>query len=110
MPISKSVLTWPNTVLPWGNGLMPCRTCWGEFVGYGAPEMKKVSEPMDGDATLADHQPRHHAVGGKEEGDRVQSQDRLPVMIPITDPITGVNANKLLIWDGKRWWAAVPGR
>ena len=54
---------------------------------------------------LADHQPRHHTPSAAKA--IVFNRKIVCLLIPITDPITGVNANKLLIWDGKRWWAAV---
>ena len=94
--------TWPNTVLPWGNGLM-LSNLWGEFVGYGA-EMKKVSEPMDG---VYPSPTINLGITPSAAKAIVFNRKIVCLLIPITDPVTGVNANKLLIWDGKRWWAAL---
>ncbi len=32
------------------------------------------------------------------------------LLLPIVDPVSGAQQNKLLIWDGKKWWASTQSK
>lgn len=93
--------SWPNAVLPWGNALMLANS-WGEFVGYGS-RMEKVSEPMDG---VYGSVPSPSITPSMAKA-IVYNRKIVCLLIPIVDPVAGTQQNKLLIWDGKKWWASL---
>lgn len=98
----------PEVGTPWGaTPLVFSRNIvfansFGVHVNYGAA-VTKISEPMDG---------VYNTVSGF--GSFLPSAAKAIIfakkvfllLLPIVDPVSGQQVNKLLMWDGKRWWAS----
>ena len=93
--------SWPNTVLEWGNAPF-LANIWGEHVLYGS-QMRKISDPMDG---VYNSVPGFTLTPSSAKA-IVFNRKILCTLIPILDPVSKTQQNKLLIWDGKKWWASV---
>lgn len=75
---------------------------WGAHVSYGAA-VTKISEPMDGVyATVPDFS----GLSLSSAKAIVFGKRLWMVLVPIIDPYTGEQVNKLLIWNGKLWWTS----
>lgn len=92
---------WPGTVTTFGRNII-FANAFGVHVSYGAA-VTKISEPLDGVYnTVADF------------GGFVPSAAKAIVfgkkiwllLLPIIDPISGQQVNKLFGWNGKLWFAA----
>jgi hypothetical protein len=97
----ESGTPYPQSVITYGRGLMFCNA-FGIHVIYGS-EAKKISDPMNGVYTTISNfggqqlsTAQHTFLGRKINA----------ALVPIMDPITQMQTNKLLCWDGKRWFAS----
>jgi hypothetical protein len=93
--------SWPNTVLEWGNAPF-LANIWGEHVLYGS-QMRKISDPLDGVYNSA----AGFTLTPSSAKAIVYNRKILCTLLPIVDPVSGLSQNKLLIWDGKKWWASL---
>jgi hypothetical protein len=97
----ESGTPYPQSVITYGRGLMYCNA-FGIHVVYGS-EAKKVSDPMNGVYTTVPN------FGGQQisTAEHTFLGRKINVaLVPIIDPITQMMTNKLLCWDGKRWFAS----
>lgn len=106
---------WPNTVEEWGNSLLIANP-WGVHIGTGS-KMTKVSDMLDGIYNSAASFTLAPSLD--EISDSTRSLTLFPsfakanlfnkkigcLLLPIKDPVSGAQVNKLLVWDGKKWWA-----
>jgi hypothetical protein len=91
---------WPNTVIPWGNQLLLANS-WGVFLGLGS-RMQKVSDELDGVYQTVPSPSITPSVAKMT----LFGRKIVFLLLPIVDPVSGAQQNKLLIWDGKKWWAS----
>lgn len=74
----------------------------GIYVSYGGA-VTKVSQPLDGIFNTVPN------FGGANLYSAVANIFNIPVymcLVPIVDIYTGQQVNKLLMWDGKKWWSS----
>ena len=91
--------TWGGSLNVFSRNIVFANT-FGVHVSYGAA-VTKVSDALDGiynTATLGSFVPS--AAKAILFGKKVWM-----LLLPIIDPISGTQVNKLLMWDGKKWWA-----
>ena len=92
---------YPQSVMTWGRGLF-LANAYGVHVMYGS-EAQKISEPLDGVYnTVAGFgnvqlSSAEHLVYGRKIAIN---------LVPIVDPVKNTQVNKLLCFDGKRWFAS----
>lgn len=94
---------WPNTVEVFGRNIVFINS-FGAHISYGAA-VTKISEPLDG---------VYNTVPLANFGTFIPSASKANIfgkkvwmfLLPIIDPISGVQTNKLFMWNGKIWWAA----
>lgn len=98
----------PEVGTPWGSAVtvfnrnILIANAFGVHVSYGAA-VTKVSEPLDGIYnTVLDFGSFVPSVAKAI----VFGKKLFILLLPIVDPFTGQEVNKLLIWDGKRWFAS----
>lgn len=92
---------WPSTVNTFGRNIL-FANAFGAHVSYGAA-VNKISDMLDGVYNTVDN-----------FGDLIPSAAKAIIfgkrvwllLLPIIDPITGQQVNKIFMWDGKRWWAS----
>lgn len=78
---------------------------FGIHVSYGGA-VTKVSSPLDGVYASVPN------IGNFQPSSAVASIFGIQVyalLYPIIDQYTGVEVNKLLMWDGQRWWTSPQG-
>ena len=91
---------WPNTVIPWGNQLLLANS-WGVFLGLGS-RMQKVSDELDGIYQTV----LNPLITPSVAKMTLFGRKIVFLLLPIVDPVSGAQQNKLLIWDGKKWWVS----
>jgi len=80
---------------------------FGVHVSYGGA-VTKISQPLDGIYNTAGPD-----FGGFNPSSAVAGIFGIVVymlLLPVVDSFTGVLVNKLLMWDGKRWWTSQQDR
>lgn len=92
---------WPGTVDLWGRNIV-FANAFGAHVSYGAA-VTKISENLDGVYTSV---PNFGGIVPSAAKAIVFAKKVWVLLIPIIDPITGLQVNKLFMWDGKRWWSS----
>jgi hypothetical protein len=92
---------WPQTVIEWGNSLILANQ-WGVHLLRGS-QIVKVSEPMDGVYSTVSTQ----TITPSAAKAIVFNRKIWCLLIQIVDPVANATQNKLLLWDGKRWWASL---
>lgn len=92
---------WPGTVDVFGRNILFANS-FGAHVSYGAA-VTKISDVLDGIynsvAALSGFIPS--AAKAIIYGKKVWM-----LLIPVIDKITGVQVNKLFMWNGKIWWSS----
>ncbi len=96
--------SWPNTVCFWGNQLYLANS-WGVFVQSGS-RMTKISDELDG---VYGTVPSPSITPSTAKA-IVFNRKIVCLLLPIVDPVSGAQQNKLLIWDGKKWWASTQSK
>jgi hypothetical protein len=94
---------WPDTVEVFGRNIVLANS-FGAHISYGAA-VTKISEALDG---------VYNTVPIANFGTLTPSAAKANIfgkkvwmfLLPIIDPITQVQTNKLFMWNGKIWWAA----
>lgn len=94
---------WPSSVQLFSRNIVYANT-FGIFVSYGGA-VTKISTPLDG---------IYYTVIGQTSPPVAPSSAIATLfgiavymlLLPIIDPITNTQVNKLLIWDGKRWFTS----
>lgn len=97
---------WPYAVAPVGRNIV-FGNSYGVHQLLGA-EAKKISEPMDGVYNSVGNQTNGFAFNLTPSAARaiVFGKKIWMLLLPIIDPITNALGNKLLINDGKKWFAS----
>ena len=75
---------------------------FGVHVSYGAA-VTKISEALDG---IYNSVPNFNNFLPSAAKAIIFGKKVWMLLLPIVDPITGQTANKLLMWNGRVWWAA----
>lgn len=96
--------SWPNTVIPWGNQLLLANQ-WGVFLMTGS-RLQKVSDELDGVYGTV----LNPAITPSVAKMTLFNRKIVFLLLPIIDPVSGTQQNKLLCWDGKKWWAATQSK
>lgn len=97
----------PEVGSPWGAAIVFNRNIllansFGVHVSYGAA-ITKISDPLDGVYnTIPDFGSFVPSVAKAV----IFAKKVFVLLLPIVDPYTGQQTNKLLLWDSKRWWAS----
>lgn len=98
----------PEVGTPWGaTPLVYSRNivfanAFGVHVNYGAA-VTKISEPMDGVYNTVSNFGSFLPSAAKAI---IFAKKVYLLLLPIVDPVSGQQVNKLLMWEGKRWWAS----
>lgn len=92
---------WPGTVDLWGRNLV-FANAFGAHVLYGAAATK-ISEPLDGVYSTV---PNFGGLIPSAAKSIVFAKKIWILLLPIIDPITKAQVNKLLMWNGKIWWSS----
>ena len=92
---------WASTVDVFGRNIV-FANAFGAHVSYGAA-VTKISEPLDG---IYNTVPNFGNALPSAAKTIVFGKKVWMLLLPIIDPITGQQTNKLLMWNGKIWWAS----
>lgn len=92
---------WAATVDVFGRNIV-FANAFGAHISYGAA-VTKISEPLDG---VYNTVPNFGNFVPSAAKSIVFGKKVWIVLIPIIDPITGQQVNKLFLWEGKKWWAS----
>ena len=92
---------WASTVDVFGRNIVFANAV-GAHVSYGAA-VTKISEPLDG---IYNTVPNFGNALPSAAKTIVFGKKVWMLLLPIIDPITGQQTNKLLMWNGKIWWAS----
>ena len=92
---------WPSTVNTFGRNIL-FANAFGAHVSYGAA-VNKISDMLDGVYNTVE-----------DFGGLIPSAAKAIIfgkrvwllLLPIVDPVTGQQVNKIFMWDGKRWWSS----
>lgn len=92
---------WPSTVTVFGRNIVFANS-FGAHVSYGAA-VTKISEPLDG---IYNSVPNFGGFIPSAAKAEIFGKKVWMILLPIIDPISGEQVNKLMMWNGKFWWAA----
>lgn len=92
---------WPYSVNTWNRNIIFANS-WGVQIGYGSA-VTKTSEMLDGiyDSVLTPTSTWQTSSAKAT----IYNRKVFMILIPIIDPVSKLQVNKLMMWDGKRWWA-----
>jgi hypothetical protein len=95
---------WASTVTTFGKSVI-FANAFGAHINYGSA-VTKISDPLNGVYNTVSNFAGLTPSSAKAIifGIKVWM-----LLLPIIDPITGQQINKLLIWDGKKWFASNQG-
>lgn len=92
---------WPSTVNTFGRNIL-FANAFGAHVSYGAA-VNKISDALDG---VYNTVPNFGGLIPSAAKAIIFGKRVWLLLLPIIDPITGQQVNKLFMWDSKRWWAS----
>lgn len=92
---------WPNSVQVFSRNIVFANSI-GVYVSYGGA-VTKISGPLDG---IYNSVPNFGGFAGSAAIAEIFGIEVYILLLRIVDQVTGQPANKLLMWDGKRWWTA----
>jgi hypothetical protein len=92
---------WAGTVDVFGRNIV-FANAFGAHISYGAA-VTKISEPLDGVYNTVPNFANFVPSAAKSI---IFGKKVWILLLPIIDPISGQQVNKLLMWDGKKWWAS----
>jgi hypothetical protein len=92
---------WANSVNIWGGNVIAANP-FGIQIAYGS-RVTKISDDLDGVYNTVPNFANFQPSSAKAIlfGKKV-----VMFLVPIIDPITAQQVNKLLMWNGKRWWTS----
>jgi hypothetical protein len=93
--------SFPGTVDVFGRNIVFANS-YGAHVSYGAA-VTKISEALDGVYSTVPNFGEFFPSAAKAI---IYSKKVWILLLPIVDPVTQQRVNKLLMWNGKIWWAA----
>jgi hypothetical protein len=92
---------WATTVDVFGRNII-FANAFGAHVSYGAA-VTKVSEELDG---IYNTVPNFGGITPSAAKAIVFGKKVWILLLPVIDPISGQQVNKLFMWNGKVWWAS----
>lgn len=92
---------WPSTVGTFGRNIL-FANAFGAHISYGAA-VTKISEPLDGVYATV---PNFGGLIPSASKAILFGKRCWILLLPIVDPISGLQVNKLMIWDGKVWFTS----
>ena len=92
---------WPSTVSTFSRNIL-FANAFGAHVSYGA-SVNKISDMLDG---IYNTVPNFGGIIPSAAKAIVFGKRVWILLLPIIDPITGQQTNKLCMWDSKRWWTS----
>lgn len=98
---------WPNSVQVFSRNIVFANS-FGVHVSYGGA-VTKISQPLDGIYNTVLTQQQGGTFTGFYPSSAVASIFGIQcymLLLPIIDPYTGQQVNKLLMWDGRKWWTS----
>jgi hypothetical protein len=97
----ESGTPWPSTVDVFNRNIL-FANAFGAQVSYGGA-VTKISEMLDGVYNTVTNFGNIVPSAAKAI---VFGKKIWILLLPIIDPVTGQQVNKLLMWNGKQWWAS----
>ena len=95
---------YPATVDVFGRNIL-FANAFGAHVSYGAA-VTKISEALDG---VYNTVPNFGGFAPSAAKAIIFGKKVWILLMPIIDPVTGVQTNKLFMWNGKIWWSSSQG-
>jgi hypothetical protein len=95
---------WPPTVTTFGRSIV-FANAFGAHINYGAA-VTKISDPLNG---VYNTVPMFGGLIPSSAKSILFGIKVWMLLLPIIDPITAQQVNKLMIWDGKKWFASGQG-
>jgi hypothetical protein len=95
---------WKTTVTTFGRSVI-FANAFGAHINYGAA-VTKVSDPLNG---IYNTVPNFAGITPSAAKSILFGVKVWMLLLPIVDPFTVQQVNKLLMWDGKKWWASGQG-
>ena len=92
---------WPSTVTTFGRNIL-LANAFGAHVSYGA-SVNKTSDMLDG---VYNTVPNFGGLIPSAAKAIIFAKRVWLLLLPIIDPISGQQVNKIFMWDGKRWWSS----
>lgn len=92
---------WPTTIEVFNRNIIFANS-FGTHIAYGGA-VSKVSEKLDG---VYNTVPNFGSFIPSSAKATVYGKKIWLLLLPIIDPITGQQTNKMFCWNGKIWWAA----
>lgn len=92
---------WPNTVDVFNRNILFANS-FGAHVSYGGA-VTKISEALDG---IYNTVPNFGNLIPSAAKAIIYGKKVWMLLLSIIDPITALQVNKLLMWNGKQWWAS----
>lgn len=92
---------WAATVDVFGRNIV-FANAFGAHISYGAA-VSKISEPLDGVYNTVPNFANFIPSAAKSI---IFGKKVWILLLPIIDPVTGQQVNKMFMWDGKKWWAS----
>ena len=92
---------WPSTVDVFNRNIL-FANAFGAHISYGGA-VTKISEMLDG---VYNTVPNFGNITPSAAKAIIFGKKVWILLLPIVDPITGQQVNKLFCWNGKQWWAS----
>ena len=92
---------WPSTVNTFSRNIL-FANAFGAHVSYGA-SVNKISDMLDG---VYNTVPNFGGIIPSAAKAIIFGKRVWLLLLPIIDPITGQQVNKIFMWDSKRWWSS----
>ena len=92
---------WPSTVGTFGRNIL-FANAFGAHASYGA-SVNKISEELDG---VYNTVPNFGGLIPSTAKAIIFGKKVWMLLLPIIDPISGEQVNKLFMWNGKKWWSS----
>ena len=94
--------SWPNSVQVFSRNIVFANS-FGVHISYGGA-VTKISDALDGFYSSVPY--TSYTISPSAAVAVIFGIHVYMLLLPIIDPVTGLQVNKLLMWDGKHWWTA----
>lgn len=92
---------WPSTVGTFGRNIL-FANAFGAHASYGAA-VNKISDELDG---VYNTVPNFGGLIPSTAKAIIFGKKVWMLLLPIIDPVSGAQVNKLMMWNGQRWWTS----
>lgn len=92
---------WPSTVGTFGRNIL-FANAFGAHASYGAA-VTKISDDLDG---VYNTVPNFGGLIPSTAKAIIFGKKVWMLLLPIVDPVSGEQVNKLMMWDSKQWWTS----